>query len=350
MSTDKTEASDPAWHISRAGKSYGPLSDKEVRLLIESGKLKPDDLVWRPGFEGWISATYALRLSSPPPIPTKKETPRRRFGSWKLGIGAAIVMAAIAALYVASPYYALWRLKNAVVNKDSLVLERIVDWPGIREQIRSQIVATSMANTSTDKSAFGTLGTALGAAMVGPMIESMVHPATIIRATENNPNFAEKMKELDLRSGYFIGATAFRLDVEGPRKFGDDPTKLGLILEFQGTGWRVTHIDFPWQYFQEAMKEPTPSSERSSPVTDRKTDLAPSCKIENWKYHGLGDTHTTIEGTTSCASGTVRIQAYDDKGNYLGNATGYIQANSFTSMLSSPVPAKLEIKYQVIAD
>jgi hypothetical protein len=54
--------------------------------------------------------------------------------------------------------------------------------------------------------------------MVGPMIKSMVHPATIIRATENNPNFAEKMKELDLRSGYFIGATAFRLDVEGPRK------------------------------------------------------------------------------------------------------------------------------------
>ena len=93
----------------------------------------------------------------------------------------------------------------------------------------------------------------------------MVHPATIIRATENNPNFAEKMKELDLRSGYFIGATAFRLDVEGPRKFGDDPTKLGLILEFQGTGWRVTHIDLPWQQLQEAMKEPTPSSEKSSP-------------------------------------------------------------------------------------
>ena len=187
----------------------------------------------------------------------------------ELGIGGAIVMAAIAALYVASPYYALWKLKNAVVNKDSLVLERIVDWPRIREQIRSQIVATSMANTSTDKSAFGTLGTALGAAMVGPMIESMVHPATIIRATENNPNFAEKMKELDLRSGYFIGATAFRLDVEGPRKFGDDPTKLGLILEFQGTGWRVTHIDLPWQQLQEATKEPTPSSERSSPATDR---------------------------------------------------------------------------------
>ena len=192
MSTENKEASDPAWHISREGKRYGPLSEKEVRLLIESGKLKPDDLVWRPGFEGWIPAKFALRQSSPPPISLKQE-PRRRF-CWKLGMGAAIVTAAIAALYVASPYYALWRLKNAVVNKDSLVLERIVDWPGIREQIRSQIVATSMANTSTDKSAFGTLGTALGAAMVGPMIESMVHPATIIRATENNPELQKRRK------------------------------------------------------------------------------------------------------------------------------------------------------------
>jgi hypothetical protein len=183
------------------------------------------------------------------------------------------------------------------------------------------------------------------------MIESVVHPAMIIRASDNNPNFAEKMKELDLRSGYFIGPTTFRLDVEGPPvKFGDDPTKLGLILEFQGTGWRVTHVDLPWQQLQEAMKEPTPSSERSSPVTDRKADVVPSCKIENWKYRGSGDRHTVIEGTTSCATGTVRIQAYDDKRNYLGNATGYIQANSFTSILSSPGPAKLEIKYQVTAD
>ena len=92
--------------------------------------------------------------------------------------------------------------------------------------------------------------------MVGPMIKSRVHPATIIRATKNNPNFAERMKELDLRSGYFIGPTAFRFDVEGPpAKFGDDPTKLGLILEFQGTGWRVTHIDLPWQQLQEESRD-----------------------------------------------------------------------------------------------
>jgi hypothetical protein len=92
------------------------------------------------------------------------------------------------------------------------------------------------------------------------------------------------------------------------------------------------------------------SSEQSSPITTNKADLAPSCKIEHWKYRGLGDTDTLIEGTTSCTSGTVRIQTYDDKGNYLGNGTGYIHANSFEAMVSSPAPAKLEIKYQVSAD
>ena len=352
MSTqqERDEVPDPGWHISRTGKSYGPLSDKEFRLLTESGKLKPDDLVWRPGFQGWIPAKYALGQSSPPPISAKKETPRRPFGSWKMGIGAAIVTAAIAALYIATPYYTLWRLKNAIGNKDSLALESIVDWPRIREQVRSDLVAASFADTLTDKGGFGALGTALGAAMATQLIDTFVNPAAVIRVSDNNPKFAERVKTLDVRSGYFLGPTTFRLDIEGPPiKFGDEPTKLGLILVFQGTGWRVTHVDVPWNEIQKA-QEFAASSSPASPVTTNKADVVPSCKIENWKYHGLGSSDTIIEGTTSCATGTVHIQAYDDKRNYLGNATGYIQANSFTSMLSSPAPAKLEIKYQVTAD
>src|SRR5262245_5220181 len=94
--------SSPGWHVSRAGKSYGPISDKEFRLLTDSGKVRPDDLVWRPGFQEWVPASSVLS-QGPPPLPTK--TRRRRFGTWKLGLGAAIVTAAIAVLYFLSPYY-----------------------------------------------------------------------------------------------------------------------------------------------------------------------------------------------------------------------------------------------------
>jgi hypothetical protein len=112
-----------------------------------------------------------------------------------------------------------------------------------------------LTSTLTDRDGFAALGTALGAAMVGPIIDSFVQPAWIIRG-DNNPNFAEKIESLDVRSGYFVGPRAFRLDIEGPpAKFGEDPTKLGLILEFQGPGWRVTHVDLPWEQFAAKMKE-----------------------------------------------------------------------------------------------
>jgi hypothetical protein len=244
------DVSEPGWHLSRGGKTWGPLSDKQFRLLIEKGKLKSDDLIWRPGFKDWRSADTVLGRSSPPPIPNNQSLKRARSQgrAWKLGVGAAVVTAVIAALYIASPYYTLWRLKHAVETKDSLALERIVDWPRLREQLKFESLAsfTSLASTMTENNgALATLGTALGAAMIAPLVESTIQPAALIRAVDNNPALAEKIKSVDVRSGYFLAPTTFRLDIEGP-----DATKLGLILEFQGAGWRVTHVDFPWEKFQ----------------------------------------------------------------------------------------------------
>jgi hypothetical protein len=237
--------SESGWHLFRGGKTYGPLSDEKFRRLIEAGKIKSDDLIWRPGFEDWRKAGSVLGGPGPPPIPSQNESSQRARSqgrAWKLGLGAAVATAVFAALYIASPYYTLWRLKHAIVNKDSLALERIVDWPGIRNQIRSEALAASYGSTLPDTNAFAALGTALGSAMVGPYIESFINPAVIIRASENRSAFVESV---DVRSGYFVGPMTFRLDVlDIP---GDEPGKLALILEFQGTGWRVTHVDFPWE-------------------------------------------------------------------------------------------------------
>jgi hypothetical protein len=138
--------SESGWHISRGGKTYGALSDKEFRLLIEKGGVKTDDLIWRPGFEGWREAETVLSLSNPPPIPTKAAIPpARRRRVWKWGLVASIATAVVAALYVASPYYTLWRLKHAIENKDGLALESLVNWPRIREQTKSEILAASVS-------------------------------------------------------------------------------------------------------------------------------------------------------------------------------------------------------------
>lgn len=71
----------PRWHLSRAGKQHGPFSDQELLRLAQSGKLKTNDLLWRPGFETWqpISSVPGVLTPpgpgiSPPPSPASALT------------------------------------------------------------------------------------------------------------------------------------------------------------------------------------------------------------------------------------------------------------------------------------
>lgn len=47
---------DIQWFLARDGKQHGPLSDMELKKLIELGHLKPTDLLWRQGFSDWRAA------------------------------------------------------------------------------------------------------------------------------------------------------------------------------------------------------------------------------------------------------------------------------------------------------
>ena len=44
------------WYLAREGKQFGPLTDGELKKVIELGHLKPDDLLWRAGQEDWQRA------------------------------------------------------------------------------------------------------------------------------------------------------------------------------------------------------------------------------------------------------------------------------------------------------
>jgi len=57
------------WYLSRKGERRGPFDDPQFRKLLESGEIKPDDLVWHRGLTEWRRAESLTGLSSPPPIP-----------------------------------------------------------------------------------------------------------------------------------------------------------------------------------------------------------------------------------------------------------------------------------------
>jgi hypothetical protein len=55
--------SDVQWFIARDGKQHGPLSDTEMRKLVELGHLRAADLVWRLGFPDWRPASTVFSIA-----------------------------------------------------------------------------------------------------------------------------------------------------------------------------------------------------------------------------------------------------------------------------------------------
>jgi hypothetical protein len=69
--------SDASWHYARDGVQHGPASDAEIHRLLQSGQLRPDDLLWRDGMAQWQPASrvpeFAIAQAAPvpPPLPAR---------------------------------------------------------------------------------------------------------------------------------------------------------------------------------------------------------------------------------------------------------------------------------------
>jgi len=64
------------WYIARDGQQYGPITDAEMKLLVESGHLRSVDLVWRPGFAEWRPATAVFPPRQAEPVPAARTAPQ----------------------------------------------------------------------------------------------------------------------------------------------------------------------------------------------------------------------------------------------------------------------------------
>jgi GYF domain 2 len=60
--------SDIQWFIARDGKQHGPLSDAEMRKLVELSHLRTNDLLWRQGFPDWRPALSVFPMAAPEPV------------------------------------------------------------------------------------------------------------------------------------------------------------------------------------------------------------------------------------------------------------------------------------------
>ena len=158
-----------------------------------------------------------------------------------------LVLALGVTWYFASPWYTLKQMRDATQANDADALSAHVDFPALREDMKSEIMAQVMVEAQKDESGMGSLGAAMATAMVGPMIDGFVSPAGLRAAFIANRN-----REGAQPKNKATGAFDVSDDVVVERRSFDEfavgsktRTEGKMIFKRHGLGWKLSGVDLP---------------------------------------------------------------------------------------------------------
>ncbi|WP_162199481.1 DUF2939 domain-containing protein [Aurantiacibacter marinus] len=152
--------------------------------------------------------------------------------------------------YLGSPYLAMNDLRAAAESGDQAELENSIDFPQVRESLKSEFRASLAAKivNSEEQDGLEALGSMFAMGMVDTMVDGLVTPegmsALITRGRLNR-------EEADGEQAEGFSDQDWSLEREGFSSFRATPSlKSGetpptLIFERDGLSWRLTAIDMP---------------------------------------------------------------------------------------------------------
>jgi hypothetical protein len=187
-----------------------------------------------------------------------------RFSSRKtlaLGVGLA------AALYVAYPYAALHALVAAVDSGDPARLEPKVDWPAVRRGFKDDLnsaMAAKVGDEERSGSGLAVLGMALGAKLMGGLVDVLVTPQGLAGMIEEGRRDRAAAAAIGGASGlsvppaaaddgpkhsrivwaFFDGPASFAAQVQGAGQAAGEPP-VRIRLELEGGAWVLTRVFLP---------------------------------------------------------------------------------------------------------
>jgi len=170
---------------------------------------------------------------------------------------AAFVVALFACGYFASPLFAFSALKSAARAGDKDRLAQLVDFPAVRENLKSDIAGAMARSVGDDPklkdNALARLGAALLPAITDRVVDNLVTPdgiAAMVRDGRQQPADADSQpagpsqpKPKVLTHVGYDGLNLFRVTIVR----ADQPdAPLVMVLARQGLfGWKLTRIDLP---------------------------------------------------------------------------------------------------------
>jgi len=198
-----------------------------------------------------------------------------------------LICALIFAAYVASPLLAVHGFIGAARSGDPDKLEANVDFPAVRDSLKSQLGAALMVRMQSDPdmkdNPFAGLGMMMAPTIVDRMIDTMVTPdgiAAMVRQGKLHEDAGAAKTPagpVDYDYGY-LGLDRFRVTLNGK----DATNPLKLIFERRGLfSWKLVKIDIPDSVFDDkasadASSAASPSSGAADADTQAASNAAPS--------------------------------------------------------------------------
>lgn len=176
-------------------------------------------------------------------------------------------LAAAAAIYLASPFWALYRLHEAVQRGDVATLAAAVDWDAVREGLKEDICdeitgepepqhdAKPRVQTISHADALPAFGASFVAGMASNMVDQVVTPeglANALRQRAPGPGDiahgtaaeASPFAMVGIGWSFFDGPTSFNARLRASGETPDDPPVV-LHMELVRGAWRLTRVTLP---------------------------------------------------------------------------------------------------------
>lgn len=211
----------------------------------------------------------------------------------------ALILIVLGAAYVGSPYWAARQFRDAALSADVDKLDATVDFPAVRESLKSQLnvaIAAKMDGDSSIKNnPFAGLSMMLIPTIVDKMVDAIVTPegpsALVKRGEVNRPEGQPLEINSNVDFNYeYIGIDRFRVSLHKHDDQKDDTIK--LVFERRGLfSWKMIRIQIPDSTFHDKPADsvaPTeqPTTDTESPVTSNVT--APDASATPYVQPPLG--------------------------------------------------------------
>lgn len=187
-----------------------------------------------------------------PALPPAGGSFMKRNRLW-FALAIVVLIATVGGWYVASPAYAMSQLKSAAETGDADQLEERIDFPKVRESLKSQlraVMAREIAKPELQDNPFGKLGAMVAMGMVDGMVEGFVTPESISEMIKEGKMKRPGQVQVPVKA---VNARPvdWTIKRDGLDKFSASPTAPDgkpaprLLFERDGLGWKLAGLKLP---------------------------------------------------------------------------------------------------------